>query len=185
MKHSKHFFAAFLFSFVAALLLAGGCCLLQCRDSLSQEEKKMIKESADLIKSGKTECVLITADNSVITGSGRGLMPLLKIYDENYSKMHNAIVVDKVVGKAAAVVAVSGKAKHIHALLISKDAIEFLQQRNVSFSYDLAVPHILNNSRTDLCPLEKSVFETDDIDEGIKAVKAKADELKKAARSGK
>ena len=88
-------------------------------------------------------------------------------------------IVDKVIGRAAAAIAINGKVKYVHALVISEDAVDFLKKHNISCSGDLLVPRILNRNRTELCPLEKSVEGIHDPVKAQKALEAKIRQMMK------
>ena len=88
--------------------------------------------------------------------------PLLTLYETRQSDMAGATVVDKVVGRAAAAIAICGKARHVHGEVMSEDAVKFLQKHAITTSQTLLVPRILNRKRNGLCPLEQSVAGIDD-----------------------
>lgn len=72
---------------------------------------------------------------------------------------------DKVIGKAAAMLMVYGGVKKIHALIISEHALQILQAHNISISYDTLVPYIINRKKDGMCPMEQAVLSIQDIDQ--------------------
>ena len=105
----------------------------------------------------------------------RGVKSLVSIY-ESGSRLANAHVADKVIGKAAACMYVLLKAKEVFAYVLSSSAKKVLERFNIPIFYDAEVPFIINRTKTDLCPLEKAVL---DIDEPIDAYRAIVEKLKK------
>lgn len=69
--------------------------------------------------------------------------------------MRGAIVYDKVVGRAAALLLVYGGVKKILANVISRNALVLLQRGGARIEYKKIVKNILNRAGDDLCPMEK------------------------------
>ena len=160
------------------LLAAAGC---RSRDAECSRDREIFTEARRLITSGEAECVVITADRRLVAERGRGVSPLLKLYDRHAAEMTNAIVVDKVIGRAAAAVAILGKAKHVHGEVMSEDARAFLEANGVSAGHTLPVPRILNAKRDGLCPLERSVEGITDPAAAVAALRRRIAELRRAA----
>ncbi|MFI3320251.1 MAG: DUF1893 domain-containing protein [Rikenellaceae bacterium] len=116
-----------------------------------------IERATTLIADGEAKCVVIKGDRIVATYIGIGLRPILEIYRNHPEAMMEGAIVDKVIGRAAAFVAINGGAKLVYGLLMSESAKELLEAHNIEVRYDLLAPEILNRERTDLCPLERSV----------------------------
>ncbi len=149
--------------------------------TLSPSEQALIETGRNLIVNGEAECLLIQDGVILAQARGRGASPLLTIYDTHRDAMANGIIVDKVIGKATAAILLCGKVKHIHAELISDDAIRFLQQSpTLTISYTKRVPHILNRKMDGLCPLEATVKEIDAPEAALAALRAKIEIMKQA-----
>jgi hypothetical protein len=146
---------------------------------------KPVQEARALIQSGKAECVLVVNGEVFSPKSGRGVNPLLDFYEKTPQQMAGAIVVDKVIGRAAAAIAISGKAGAVYGELMSEDGAEFLQRHGITVGYTKMVPRILNQKRDGLCPLEQSVLGIDDPAKAVAALKIRIAELQAAARSRK
>jgi len=156
-----------------AMLLSACRCPCRSTATLSPEEKKAIAAAAEMIRSGEAECVLIRNGKQVPQKRGHGVSPLLALYDNDPAGMAGGIVVDKVIGRAAASIVICGKAKMVHGLIMSEDAALFLKANNVEYSCGEMVPRILNRDRSGLCPLEKSVEGIDDPAQALAALRAK------------
>lgn len=156
------------------LFLLVALAVLGCKST--QEER--LNEAIKLVRNGEADCVLICVDGSIIQECGRGLSPILRMFDTNTQKMEGGIVVDKVVGRAAAMVAINGKASQVFGELISEDAVELLQQHNIKVGYNKIVTRILNRSRDGLCPLEQSVLGIDDPVEALVSLRKRIVELR-------
>lgn len=126
------------------------------------------------IRKKKFDCV-ITKDNKKIELNGNGVKPLL----QNYEELADAIVYDKIIGKAAAVICVNAGAKKVYGKLMSKPAKEYLKKNGIKFSYDMLVDKIQNRAGDGICPLENCVLNEDDSKKGLIAIKKTIEELMK------
>ncbi|MEG1710539.1 MAG: DUF1893 domain-containing protein [Clostridia bacterium] len=81
-----------------------------------------------------------------------GIKPLLIHLEHDDFK--DAIVVDRAVGKAAALLMVYGHAKIVYADIISQYAIEIFEQYGVQYKTDKIVPYIENRKHDGMCPME-------------------------------
>ena len=117
-------------------------------------EADLVDEMARCIAEGASSVV---ARDGVIVAkeSGRGVAPLLKLHDMGLLK--GAILADKVIGRAAAAIAVSGGVRKVWAALISDDAAELLAASGVEWAAKERVPRILNRDKSGMCPFEKAV----------------------------
>ena len=139
-----------------------------------------IESARQLLLENKAACVLLAPDGSVmLTENGRGIAPLLTVYDKCNGKMDRTIVVDKVIGRATAAIAICGKVSHVHAEIMSQDAVAMLKQHNITVSYTLLVPRILNRTRDGICPMEQTVENIEDPVQAVAALRKKLAELRK------
>ena len=135
------------------------------------DEAELLAEMKTLVEKGEASCV--AARDGVIVGkaSGKGLAPLFELLDAR--SLAHALVVDKVIGRAAAAICVAGKAKKVHALLMGADALALLKANGVEASAEKTVPKILNRDLSDSCPMEQTVDGIDDPAEMVGALKSR------------
>lgn len=125
-----------------------------------------------LIAGGEHTFVL-TKDGEILRAlSGIGVRPLLVTYTEEPQIMEGCFVYDKVIGKAAATIAVLGKVKSVWGQIMSEPGKAFLEAHGIAAFCETLVPIIENRTGDDMCPLEKSVKDIDDPVEGIAAIRA-------------
>ncbi|MDO4165118.1 MAG: DUF1893 domain-containing protein [Bacteroides sp.] len=158
----------------SAMMLA---VLLLC--SIEAMAQSKMEEAKKLIQEGKAECVLIKGDTIYAQERGHGVSPLLVMYDERKEAMANATLVDKVIGRAAASIAICGKVKHVHGELMSEDAIEYLNNNGITTSYTKLVHRILNRKMDGLCPLEQSVEGINDAEKALVSLRKRIAEMQK------
>ena len=142
-------------------------------------EADLLKEMYARLDAG---AAVVAARNGVIVAveEGRGLGPLFKLMDE--MKLQGAIVVDKVIGRAAAAICAEGGAKKVYTRLAGKGAAELLEKRGIVFGADRTVDCILNREKKDSCPMEKTVKDMDDPAKMVEALRRKLVELREKAK---
>ncbi len=141
-------------------------------------EPELLTEACKMIKEEGTSCVIIKEGSIVYTADGRGVAPLLTIYEKE--KLAASCVVDRIIGKAAAMILVLGGAKSVYGEIMSKAAREYLEARDIPCQYGLCVDVITGRTGTGICPIESSVLSIDDPAEGFEALTKRLAELRKA-----
>ena len=122
--------------------------------------------------------ILIENNYSIYTSNGyysfdNGIKPILSKMKEDPYFFKDLIVVDKVIGKASAMLVFLSKVKKIHALLLSEDGKKVLEDHQIEYSYDKLVEHILNNNMDGICPMEDCVKDIDNLQDAFIALKEK------------
>lgn len=140
-------------------------------------DKKALAAAVEQIKSDHAACVVIRDGAVVKTAEGRGIGPVLGLYDEGV--LSGATVVDKIVGKAAAMVMTAGGVTACYALTVSKTALSWFRAHGVAVEYETCVDVIINRQGDGPCPMEQTVKEIENEDEALFALRAKIEELKK------
>ncbi len=135
-----------------------------------------ILTAKDLLKKENATFVAVNGEKIFISHS-RGVAPIIEIIDSDAELLFGASVADKVIGKAAAMLFSKYKIKEIHALLVSEKALEYLDKKSISVTYDDVVAHIINRDKTDMCPMEKCVLSTTDEDDAEELIRRKRQEL--------
>lgn len=127
---------------------------------IAQEE--LLQKAIHMIKNEKASFVIIKNNVIVHTAIGPGIKPLLALYEQQPELLRDACIVDKVIGKAAAMIAVLGGVASVHGLIMSKNAETYLTNQQINVHYDRCVDVISNRTGNGLCPLEKAVLEEED-----------------------
>ena len=170
---------------VLLTLLPSGVFLLRAEETPAEVfSSPEVAEARQLIRDGRAECVMIRDGRSHVK-RGRGVMPLLEFHDSQPELLKGATLVDKVIGRAAAAVAISGGARAVHGEIMSEDGKEYLEKHGILTNHGLLVPRILNADRSGLCPLEKSVEGIDDPEQALAALRKRIAEFKSEAATAK
>ena len=141
--------------------------------ALSLATEPGIKSARELLLANKAACVILKDGKIILQENGRGVAPLLDAYDKLGANMQGTVIVDKVIGRATAAIAIGGKVRHVHAEIMSEDAKAFLQAHGITASHTQLVPRILNRKRDGLCPMEQTVTGITDPAKALSALRKK------------
>ncbi len=109
----------------------------------------------------------------------RGIAPIMIMLKRDRNYFYDCIVVDKIIGKAAAMMLTLSCAKYIHAQLMSTSAMRYLDQHGIPYSYDQSCEWIVNRSGTGMCPMEAAVASLEDGEAAYEALYQKLNQLRK------
>lgn len=125
--------------------------LLSNKNIVSEQDQQSL---IDCLFAEKCSCVIQNGDK-VRVFYERGVKDLYRLLKEEPEFLNGGFVADKVVGKAAAALMILGGVKDVFADVVSQPAYQLFCLARVHAEYTLMVPHIINRSHTDWCPLEK------------------------------
>jgi hypothetical protein len=140
--------------------------------------RPQLLRQASRIRSGTVTCIVMKDDKVVYEADGRGVAPLMELYDTDRQKFKGAAVADKIIGKAAAMIICSAQAAAVYGEIMSRAAVQYLTERGIDHRYGRCVDIISNRTGHGICPIEKCVLEIDDPHEGIGIIKQTISELK-------
>ncbi|MDR0983870.1 MAG: DUF1893 domain-containing protein [Ruminococcus sp.] len=112
----------------------------------------------DMIRTGTATCVFIKDNKIIGKSTEKGIRPLLG------RDLSGVFVVDKIIGKAAAMLLTDGGAAKVYSDTMSAPAIELFTKYGIKFEYGTKVDAITG------CMMEKAVEGIDDLKSGIKAL---------------
>ncbi|MBQ1757290.1 MAG: DUF1893 domain-containing protein [Erysipelotrichaceae bacterium] len=115
-------------------------------------------------------CTVIQGDQTHVSDLP-GLRPLMNWLHQSPEIFEGSYVIDKVVGKASAMLLTYGGARKIHGKLMSRPADEFLTAHRIEHTYDVLTDYILNQDQSDMCPMEKRVKDLKEPEEAFAALK--------------
>ncbi|MGN8890295.1 DUF1893 domain-containing protein [Dysosmobacter sp. HCP28S3_G4] len=134
-------------------------------------EEDVLAEARRLILEEDVPCVFVREGAVLRPGEGTGVRPLVRALDEEPELLRGSVVVDKIVGKAAAMLAVLGGAAGVYGLTMSAAARDYLAARGVPAEWETLTERIINRTGTGLCPMETAVLDIDDPAEGLTALR--------------
>lgn len=122
--------------------------------------------------------ICLCKGGEIITDDGRGISPMMRFIHEGRD-LSGCSVADVIVGKAAAMLFVKAGVAAVFGRVMSTAGRDYLREHNIPCSRDTLTERIINRRGDDICPMEKTVAELDDVEEAYLALKAKLTEMKK------
>ena len=121
---------------------------------------KDIQKAKELLENSDASIVLVKKD-SIIQKRGRGISCLMQMIQE-HTDLSGYSCADRVVGKAAAMLMEYASVSEVYAEVISEPAMQYLATCGIPYTYKTAVKTIMNDTQTDMCPMEKTVADIND-----------------------
>lgn len=120
----------------------------------------------------KNHSICLCKDGKFFFDDRRGISPLMSFISESRD-LSGYSVADVVVGKAAAFLMIKCGIKNVFAKVLSKPAATLLSSFSIPFEYETLTEKIINRDGTDICPMEKTVLNTDSPDVAYKLLSEK------------
>lgn len=114
-----------------------------------------LDKAKKILKENNYTFVLLADEKIAKISYKKGIVPFMEAIRDNYALMEGAVIADKVIGKAAALLAVNSKITGIYTEIISNKAKEVLDCYSIFYQYEKCVDYIQNRSKEDKCPMEK------------------------------
>jgi len=137
-----------------------------------------IQKAIAELEKNEYSCVVLK-DDKLYRFNGIGVKPIISNLDINKTFFEDALIADKIIGKAAALLLVMSKIKMVYGAVMSQTAIEVFENNKTSYQYGEKVPFISNRTSTGMCPLEQSVADIDQPEKAYIAIKNKIADLMK------
>ena len=127
--------------------------------------KDALASALALIREESASCVVIRDGRIANLEYGNGLKPLMELYEAG--KLKNALVADKIIGKAASVILILGGAKEVYGDTISKTALAYLTAHGIKASGNRVIDVISNREGNGICPMERAVMDVEAPEAGL------------------
>ena len=137
-----------------------------------------LDRALSLLREGSYTCILCRGE-LLLTSQKRGILPLLELWEE--TKLKDASVADRIIGKAAALLLILGGAKAAYGEVMSENAYRLLTEAGLEVQYGSLVPYIVNRKEDGMCPMEQAVAGLSDPKEAPAALYAALKRLKAQA----
>lgn len=111
----------------------------------------------------KASLVIMFSNGEMKEYYNKRVVDIVSVLKENEDSLKNAIIADKIIGKAAASLLAVGGVKEIYAKTISEFAIPVLEKNDIKYEYENRVPYIINNDKTGMCPMENKFKDENDL----------------------
>ncbi len=157
--------------------------VLRGKRSAKKEAVTPVSELAEAqrrIRAGQCTCIVMQDGKIVREASGNGIKPILGFLEKEPEILSGAEVIDKVIGKAAAMLLVLAGARYVYGEMMSVSGREFLLAHGIECAYGRCIDVISNRGGNGICPLEKSVMDISDPVTGYEVLKSTVATLMKA-----
>ncbi len=108
-----------------------------------------------LLEEEKWNLVIVKGGQVLFSSRERGVAPFFQAVQSMGKSLHNAVMADRIVGSAVAMLCLHARITSVYAGIASQGALDMLKGQGVTVSSTNAVPFISNYDGTDLCPFEK------------------------------
>jgi len=109
----------------------------------------------DILSTSDVSVVVVKNAQVLAKKQGNGIRPILEVVDELGESMHQAIVGDRILGKASALLCRYANVRGVYSPQATKTAIALLIMGGVPCQVDKMIPFIKNRDGTGMCPFEK------------------------------
>ena len=141
-----------------------------------------IEQANSLLKEHNASCLIFKNQKLIYSSQYIGVKPLLQFIKEEHiiDKTDELLLVDKVIGKAAMLLAAHIGVTSVLTPVMSQEAVRVAELYNIEYEALKMVPYIINRQGTGKCPLELSVEATEDKEKAIVNIQEAVAELMKA-----
>ncbi|MFA6619196.1 MAG: DUF1893 domain-containing protein [Candidatus Neomarinimicrobiota bacterium] len=123
---------------------------------------------------GKENRVLLIVKHGevIFSSSKNGIQPFFDALDTRSKNEYlGCSIADKVIGKAALMLAAYLGAKGVYTPLASQHAVDAGQALTLDLKADAVVPYIINRQGDGMCPMEEAVLDIDEPEAAFIALK--------------
>jgi hypothetical protein len=114
-----------------------------------------IELARSLLEKEKWNLVIVKGGQVLFSSRERGVAPFFQAVQSMGDSLHNAVLADRIVGSAVAMLCLYARVTSVYAGIASQGALDMLKRQGVIVSSKNTVPYISNYDGTDLCPFEK------------------------------
>lgn len=126
-----------------------------------------MEKAISLLQTGAFSCVLEKDGAIMQTKIGIGIKPILELMRECPALLAGSDLADKIIGRAAATALIKAGVCRVYGEIMSVHGKSRLDEYGITNSCGMLVAQINNRDHSDMCPLEKSSFEYDEIDKSF------------------
>ncbi len=95
------------------------------------------------------------ADRLVFSSRKDRLLPLMEYLDRLAPEHKGVVIFDKIIGNAAALLAIKAGCREVFSPLGSEFAAQTLAEHGIAYHFTRTVPAIQRDDGEDMCPMEK------------------------------
>lgn len=135
-------------------------------------DSQAVSDAIDLIREGKAGLAVLQEGRIVYQAQNPGIRDALWLHDEQPELLRGAIIADRIIGRAAAMLFADGGALAVYGDVMDRDADLELRSKGVQTRANTLTERIINRAGSDICPMEKAILGVTDPDEAIARLRA-------------
>ncbi|MCD6530430.1 DUF1893 domain-containing protein [Candidatus Bathyarchaeota archaeon] len=125
--------------------------------------EKKLKDNLSILNRERVNLYIFKGDASLYRSAKSGIAPLIEAVEKlGTAELSGSTVVDKVVGKAAALIISYFQAREVYTHLISRSATKVLDKNRIAFYFERLTDEIKSRNGLGICPFESAVKEIDE-----------------------
>jgi len=125
--------------------------------------EKKLREYLTTLNRWGVNLYIFKGDASLYRSAKSGIAPLIEAVEKlGTAELSGSTVVDKVVGKAAALIISYFQAREVYTHLISRSATKVLDKNRIAFYFERLTDEIKSRNGLGICPFESAVKEIDE-----------------------
>lgn len=136
-----------------------------------------LEQAKELLQQENVTFAAITKAGAV-TSAQRGIAPIMNLLQKDVKSLQGAFVADRIIGKAAALLLIKSGITKLYAGVISRHALDVLEESDIEVEYKDYVPYIINRKGDGMCPMEECVLHTNDAQEAYELLCKKLEQLR-------
>ena len=122
-----------------------------------------MKDNLSILNRERVNLYIFKGDASLYRSVKSGIAPLIEAVEKlGTAELSGSTVVDKVVGKAAALIISYFQAREVYTHLISRSATKVLDKNRIAFYFERLTDEIKSRNGLGICPFESAVKEIDE-----------------------
>lgn len=116
--------------------------------------------------------MILSQGKTVYSSRGDGIKPLIDAIDTLWSdQLRNSVVIDKIIGKASALLICFLGAREAAAQVMSKMGASVLSEHGIDHFAEIMTDEIRDRTNTGVCPFEKMVLRTSSPSDAYELIK--------------
>lgn len=140
-----------------------------------------VAKAISLIEENALALAVLRDERTVYTSKSPGIRAALALHDRNPEWLSGAVIVDRIIGRAAAMIFLDGGAAAVYGSVMNRQAMAELTSKGVRVRAGTLVDTIINRRGDGPCPMEETVKGITDPAVGIPALRQTVRRLMEAS----
>ena len=130
-----------------------------------------MEKAKNILEERNLSLVILKRGEIIFESESRGVQGLLDAIEDDSIDVEGTSVADRVVGRGAAFLLAYMGVDSLFGEVISKPAMDVLEENNIRYDSEEVVKNIQNRDGSDICPFEKLTSDIDDPEIAYREIK--------------